>query len=143
MSVFVDTNVLLRSVQPSHPMNEGAVSAIAALIRDGETLVITPQVFAEFWNAATRPADRNGMGLTHGEAHEEIVRLEGFLSVLPESVEVFAEWKRLVLAHTVTGVQAHDARIVAAMNVHGIRRLLTYNVQDFARYKQIETIRPE
>ena len=47
------------------------------------------------------------------------------------------------LPTTVTGVGAHDARIVAAMSVPGVRRLLTYNLQDFARYKQIETIRPQ
>lgn len=142
MSVFVDTNILLRSVQPTHPMHEAAVNAIAALIQDGETLVITPQIFAEFWNAATRPVDRNGMGLSHSEAHQEIVRLERFLSMLPESIDVYAEWKRLVLAHNVAGVRAHDARIVAAMNVYGVRRILTFNVDDFRRYEGIETIQP-
>jgi len=49
MSVLVDTNVLLRSVQPSHPMHDPAVRAVAALIRGGEPVVITPQIVAEFW----------------------------------------------------------------------------------------------
>ena len=48
MSVFIDTNVLLRSVQPSHPMHAAAVRAVAGFIRDGEALVVTPQVVAEF-----------------------------------------------------------------------------------------------
>ena len=59
-----------------------------------------------------------------------------------ESTDVYSEWKRLVVAYGVTGVQAHDARLVAAMNVHGIGRILTFNVQDFTRYKEIEAIRP-
>lgn len=49
----------------------------------------------------------------------------------------------LVLAHNRDRRQADDARIVAAMSVPGVRRRLTYNLQDFARYKQIETIRPQ
>ena len=100
------------------------------------------QIFAEFWNVATRPTDRNGMGMSHAEAHQEVVKLEAFLSVLAESLDVYAEWKRLVLAHEVTGVQAHDARIAAAMNVYGIRRIFTFNGDDFRRYPGIEVIQP-
>ena len=40
--IFVDTNVWLRSVQPSHPLHETAVDAVAALIGASELLVITP-----------------------------------------------------------------------------------------------------
>jgi predicted nucleic acid-binding protein len=142
MSVFVDTNVLLRSVQPAHPLHGAAVRAIAALIRDSETLVITPQIAAEFWNVATRPVEQNGLGWSHRQAFDAIVRIEEFFSLLIESAEVYAEWKRLVVAHGVTGVQAHDARLVAAMKVYGIKRILTFNTQDFARYPDIEAIRP-
>ncbi len=64
MSVFVDTNVLLRSVQPSHPMHDVAARAVAGLLRDGEVLVVTPQIVAKFWNVVTRPIDKNGLGLS-------------------------------------------------------------------------------
>lgn len=142
MSVFVDTNVLLRSVQPAHPLHGAAVRAIAAAIRDSEPLLITPQIVAEFWNVATRPAEQNGLGWSHEQALDAVLRIEGFFSVLIESADVYAEWKRLVVAHGVTGVQAHDARLVAAMRVYGIKRILTFNTQDFARYPDIEAIRP-
>lgn len=142
MSVFVDTNVLLRSVQPSHPMHDAAVGAVATLIRDGEQLVITPQIIAEFWNVVTRPVEQNGLGWAHQEALDAIVRMEGFFSVLIETSDVYTEWKRLVVTNNVTGVQAHDARLVAAMKVYGVMRILTFNTQDFARYEDIEAIRP-
>jgi predicted nucleic acid-binding protein len=142
MSVFVDTNVLLRSVQPSHPMHDPAVRTVAALIRDGEPLVITPQIVAEFWNVATRPVESNGLGWSHQRALDEVTKMEGFFSLLVESTDVYSEWKRLVVAYGVTGVQAHDARLVAAMKVYGIERILTFNVQDFVRYKEIEAVRP-
>lgn len=36
---------------------------------------------------------------------------------------------------------AHDAKLVATMNVHGIRRILTFNTDDFTRY-DIEAVHP-
>ena len=142
MSVLIDTNVLLRSVQPSHPMHGPAVRTVATLIRDGEAVLITPQIVAEFWNVATRPVQLNGLGWSHEKALDEVVRVEGFFSLLIETTEVYSEWKRLLVAYGVTGVQAHDARLVAAMIVYGVRRILTFNVQDFTRYKEIEAIQP-
>ena len=142
MSVFVDSNILLRTADPGDPKHETAVRSITALIERGDTLVITPQIAAEFWNVATRPAEKNGLGMSVDEARDEIVRLEGFLSILQESVDVYVEWKHLVVSHSVKGVQAHDARIVAAMNVYSIKQLLTFNVDDFKRYKDIDVIRP-
>jgi predicted nucleic acid-binding protein len=38
-------------------------------------------------------------------------------------------------------VKVHDARLVAAMNVHGVRRLLTFDAGDFARCG-IEALQP-
>ena len=29
------------------------------------------------------------------------------------------------------------------MKLHGIKKLLTYNVQDFTRYREIEAVHPE
>jgi len=55
--------------------------------------------------------------------------------VLSEPHDVYREWKRLVLAYSVTGVKAHDARIVAAINVYSIPRILTFNTGDFAGYE--------
>lgn len=37
------------------------------------------------------------------------------------------------MAYGITGVQVHDAWFVAAMNVHMVTHLLTFNVTDFAR----------
>ena len=42
----------------------------------------------------------------------------------------------------VIGKNAHDARLVAAMRVHGVTHLLTFNDQDFARYTGITVLTP-
>jgi predicted nucleic acid-binding protein len=44
--------------------------------------------------------------------------------------------------YRVSGVQVHDARLVAAMRVHGVRRILTFNTKDFARFDDIEAVHP-
>ena len=36
----------------------------------------------------------------------------------------------------------HDANIVAATQAHGIRRLLTHNTADFARFAGLITVEP-
>ncbi|MEK7832647.1 MAG: hypothetical protein AAB401_16260 [Acidobacteriota bacterium] len=41
------------------------------------------------------------------------------------------------------GKPAHDARIVAAMKVHGIAHLLTFNVGDFKRFPNITVVSPD
>lgn len=142
MSVFVDTNIFLCSAQPSHPLHSVAVSTVASLIALGTPLVVTPQIMAEFWNVATRPVAHNGLGFPREQAEEELVRLEAFLVVLGETVEVYAEWRQLVVAHGVIGVKVHDARLVAAMKAHGVGRILTFNGQDFERYPGIEILTP-
>ncbi len=40
----------------------------------------------------------------------------------------------MVVAFGVSGVQVHDARLVAVMKVNSIDRILTLNTADFVRY---------
>jgi len=50
----------------------------------------------------------------------------------------------LILMETIVagGRQVHDANIVATMQVHGIRRLLTHNAGDVARFTGLITVVP-
>lgn len=90
----------------------------------------------------TRPVDRNGFGLTTSQAASEIEILERTLLLLPDVPAIYPEWKRLVTKHSVSGVQVHDTRLVASMNIHNVRQILTFNVGDFKRYG-IEVLHPE
>ena len=141
MSVLVDTNVLLRRTQPEHPQYNAAVESVARLLAGGEPMHYTLQNIAEFWNALTRPTASNGLGLSVGRAEAEITEIEETLTLLPDVPAIYAEWRRLVTNHAVLGTKVHDARLVAAMNVHGVRRILTFNAGDFARYG-VEVLQP-
>jgi predicted nucleic acid-binding protein len=61
---------------------------------------------------------------------------------LPDNEAVYLEWRRIVAKHSVSGVQVYDARLAAAMLVHGIGHVLTLNVADFSRYSGVVAIHP-
>ena len=47
------------------------------------------------------------------------------------------------VTHNVKGKQAHDTRLVAAMERHGVKHLLTFNKSDFARFPAIVALSPD
>jgi predicted nucleic acid-binding protein len=141
VSVLVDTNVLLRRTQPGHPQYNAAVESVIRLVAAGEPVHYTLQNIAEFWNVLTRPLANNGLGLSIVRAEAEVANIEDTLTLLPDVPPIYAEWRRLVTQHGVLGAKVHDARLVAAMNVHRVRRILTFNAGDFARYG-IEVLQP-
>ena len=141
MSILLDTNILLRRVQPSHPSHALTVDSVARLLAAGEAVHFTLQNIAEFWNVATRPAQHNGLGFSASVTLAEVEKIEAAFELLPDTPALYAEWKSLVIRHGVIGVKVHDARLVAAINVHGVHRLLTFNAGDFTRYG-IEVVQP-
>ena len=134
MSILADTNILLRRTQPDHPSHTLAVESVAKLLAADEPVYFTLQNISEFWNVVTRPVAHNGLGFSVELALGELEKIERFLTILPDSPAVYGEWKRLIVQHAVLGSKVHDAKLVATMRVHGIRRILTFNTDDFVRY---------
>jgi predicted nucleic acid-binding protein len=139
---LVDSNILLRWVKPDHDDYPLLVSAIDAIARRRDVLCYTSQNVGEFWNACTRPLDRNGYGLSIQDTDHRARFFEEKLRLLPDSLAVHEEWRKLLVTHSVSGVQVHDARLAAAMRVHGIKHILTFDDKDFARYADIEAVHP-
>lgn len=137
MSYLLDTNVLLRSVQLHHPMHLAAKNAVTKLLAAKEEVCLMPQNFVEFWAVATRPVAYNGLGLTIAEAKQETARLKAMFAFKPDVPAIFAFWEYLVEQYQVSGKPTHDARLVAAMQAHGVSHLLTFNTGDFKRYAGI------
>lgn len=117
--------------------------AVVTLLRSGDDLCVVPQNLIELWNVCTRPERDTGFGKSVATTDRYCRFLESFVTVLPETPDLFARWRELVVEHDVSGKKVHDARLVAAMNVHGVRRILTFNTKDFVRYKNVEALRPE
>jgi predicted nucleic acid-binding protein len=142
VSVLVDTNLFTRMAQPGHSQHQTALDAVDGLGRQGQILVIVPQILYEFWVVATRPIAANGLGLTVTQAAAELARIKTLFTVLPDTPALLPAWEQIVTVHQVAGKNAHDARLVAAMAVHGITHLLTFNVSDFARFPGIIVLDP-
>jgi predicted nucleic acid-binding protein len=142
MRILLDANILCRLVQPGHAHHQAAADAVDALQLRGDDLCVVPQVLYEFWAVAARPTAVNGLGLPVVAADAELTRLLSIFPILYDTPTLFSEWRRLVTAHQVSGRNAHDARLVAAMAVHGLTPLLTFNTQDFARYPGVTALHP-
>lgn len=142
MNTLLDTNILARLAQPTHAMHPAAANAVDELDRQGDVLCLVPQNFYEFWVVATRPTSQNGLGFAPAQAQAELARFKALFTLFDDNPAIFPLWERLVAHHQVSGKNAHDARLVAAMLVHGISQILTFNISDFRRYQSIIVLDP-
>lgn len=142
MTYLPDTSVLVRLYDTNNPLSTVVRQCFRKIERDGQELVIVPQILVEFWAVATRPTNVNGLGMKTGEAETELDKFQKLFKVLPENEKIFQEWKTLVAKYNVKGKPTHDTRIVAAMIVNGIDNILTLNPGDFKRFTEINTISP-
>jgi predicted nucleic acid-binding protein len=131
---LVDTNVLLRLAQRTHPLHSIARTAVRKLRHGEHQLHIMSQNCIEFWNVATRPTNRNGFGLTPADADRLLRLIERLFPRLPDTPAMYLEWRRLVVTFGVLGVQVHDARLVAVMKTNDVTHILTFNADDFTRF---------
>lgn len=136
MRILLDTNILVRFSNLDDIQSPLVRSAVATLLIRGDDLFLVPQSLYEFWSVTSRPrtGTANGIGWTTPEVRAELDRLQEQFSLLPDTPDVFDRWLELVTQHQVSGRPSHDARIAAAMQVHGLDTLLTLNAPDFKRY---------
>jgi predicted nucleic acid-binding protein len=142
MDYLIDTNVLLRALAVRNPLRPVARQTIKALLQKGAGLCVAPQNLVELWNVCTRPEKYNGLGNTVAATDGYLRFVESFATILPETPDLFTKWRELVVTYQVAGAKVHDARLVAAMTLHHVNRILTFDMQDFARYRDIEAINP-
>jgi predicted nucleic acid-binding protein len=142
MKILLDTNILTRSAEPSHPQHGLAVRSVSSLRTRGDTLFLLPQNLYEFWVVATRPHGENGFGMNAQAAAERLKLLKRSFTVLEETPQVFATWEVLVVQNSAKGKSAHDTRLVAGMKVNGLAGILTFNEEHFGRYGGITVLTP-
>jgi predicted nucleic acid-binding protein len=143
MAVLIDASALLRVHDTRHPQRQAMSLLLVPDRAARHRLCLCAQTMIEFWVVATRPPANNGFGLTPHEVSADLDRYLKLLPRLPEPPDVADRWLRLVTHHGVSGKPAHDVRLVALMEAHGVRRLLTLNPGDFARYPNVECVAPD
>ena len=84
----------------------------------------------------------NGLGISAADAIADLAEIVDTFRMMPDGPGVFEAWRRLVALHLVLGKNSHDARLVAAMELHAIPSILSFNAGDFRRYPGINVIDP-
>jgi len=64
----------------------------------------------------------------------DVRRFQSSFEIADEGPANLERLLELLAAHPGAGKQVHDTNLVAAMLVHGIRRLMTFNSSDFQRF---------
>jgi hypothetical protein len=80
--------------------------------------------------------------MSAADAEAALDQITQRMPVMRDERGVYDSWRQLLKSCSVTGVNSHDMRIVAAMIRHRIPALLTSNFRDFARYTVIEVLTP-
>lgn len=82
MKVLIDTNILLRRLEPAHPQYALADGGVAKLRSRGAQLHLVSQNLYELWVTLTRPVAVNGLGKSVAEA---TTLLSGLATAFPSS----------------------------------------------------------
>lgn len=144
MKHLIDTGVLLRCFDEADPHCPAIREAFRRLRRRGDTLHISVQNAAEFWNVSTRPASaRGGYGQSNEATDRRLDFVERFAVLLTETSASYAVWRKLLVDASISGVAVHDARLVSVMIDQGIESLITLNAADFDRYDGVRAQTPD
>jgi predicted nucleic acid-binding protein len=138
---LLDTNVVLRLLAPNDPQHGRTVGAVEAALEQGVQLFVAPQVIMECWVVLTRPANVNGMDWDPEPAKEALRGVMDRFALLPETPAVFTAWWNAV-GGGVKGKRAHDARLVAWMQVNDVDYVLTFNARDFQGFNGVNAVSP-
>lgn len=142
MRFLLDTNIVLRLNDTAHVHHTQARAALDWIDASGHESVVVPQVIYEFWVVATRPVENNGLGLTTLQVSQTISASASIFNLLRDERGIYDWWQELVSRYDVKGKNAHDVRLVAAMNRHQIQHILTFNLPDFTRFSGIVAFSP-
>lgn len=142
MRILLDTNILLRLSDTDHPASAEVVTALDWMDAHAIEGVIVPQVMYEYWVVATRLLEHNGLGRDTVTAATDIRDFCTLFRLLLDERGVFVQWQKLVTDYAVVGKLAHDTRLVAAMQRHGVTDILTFNKPDFVRFTGIRVFTP-
>jgi predicted nucleic acid-binding protein len=139
--VFVDTNVLIYANLARSPLHRVAQGRLTALDEQGIDLWSSRQVLREYLAAMTRRDDLTG-DIPIASLVEDVRYFASRFHVAEDNPHVTERLLTLLEQVSVGGKQIHDANIVATMQVHGIRQLLTHNTDDFTRFSAFISILP-
>ena len=134
--VMLDTNVLLAATDEGRTEHRDALMVLNDWATANAGLCTSGQVLREYLTVATRPAERNGLGLKLPDVLGNVRAIRERTTLLAEDARVAERLVTLLTDVQCRGKQVHDANLVATMLVHGIGTIVTMNLADFARFQR-------
>ena len=133
--VMLDTNVLLAATDEGRAEHRDALRVVNDWAAGHTDLCTSGQILREYLAVATRPAEKNGLGLDLPDALGNVRAIRGRTTLLAENSKVADRLLGLLADVDCRGRQVHDANVVATMLVHGIGTVVTMNLAGFARFQ--------
>jgi len=141
MRYLLDTVTLLLCFHRSDPRSASARLSIKKIEARGIRPEIAMQGIAEFWNGSTRPSTvRGGFGLDLRTAKNRLRYLERRFDVLFETRKSLDILREMLTSRSISGKSVHDARLVAVMLAEDVDVIVTLNVKDFVRYRDVISV---
>jgi predicted nucleic acid-binding protein len=139
--LFVDTNVLVFANTATAPLRADAQAALRSHFASGAEMWVSRQVLREYLATLSRHQSFSSP-VPAATLIADVTRFQSQFRVADEGPAVTANLLTLLGAIPVGGNQVHDANIVATMQAHGLRRLLTHNTADFVRFGSLIRVEP-
>jgi predicted nucleic acid-binding protein len=133
---MLDTNVLLAATDEGRADHDQALGIVNDWPGRGTMLYTSGQIIREYLAVATRPAEKNGLGMRLADALANVHAFRARTSLLAEDGKVADRLLALLDDVACGGKQIHDANVVATMLVHGIDTIVTINLVDFTRFER-------
>lgn len=133
--VMLDTNVLIAATDEGRAEHRDALIVVNEWASRPTELCTSGQILREYLTVATRPAEKNGLGLNRSDALGNVHAIRGRTTLLAEDAKVADRLLSLLADVDCRGKQVHDANVVATMLVYGVRAVVTMNMEDFARFE--------
>lgn len=137
---FVDTDVLVYAAVASAPRHQDALQALRQLhMADNTEIWVSRQILREYLAVLSRPQIFTAP-LAIGTLVTDVRDFMARFRIAEDGPAVTEHLLTLLQQVPIAGRQVHDANIVATMLAVGIRRLLTANPVDFARFAHLITV---
>lgn len=131
MTVYVDSNYWIYWMDRRHPEHRFVSKAMRGAVREGILLNLTSVVeVAHYFRALSEPEFSYRMGKLRNLRTLTLAELDS--GTVDEALRILSRYANF-------GIGARDAVILATMQIHGIKRILTHD-KDFMKVRGIRVI---
>jgi len=142
-AAVLDTNVLVYAADEMSPFHVPSRDLRDRGVRGDEKLCIFPQVMNEFYAILTDPKR-----VSNPRSQEEVVaEIEKYLQAkhilkLFPGPNVLAIMLELLKRYRIRKQEVFDAQLIAGMLSNKVTRIYTFNQDHFAKYVEIQVLKP-